>query len=95
MAVTIPKCNEEHDNYPCWVPTVAGDNHHEIKPHVRCKCGKYLGIALHHVHKDGRLTESFFHRDGEQENDNQGCQYDEYLIFEGYNGSEWPPEPKA
>lgn len=87
----IPKANEEHDNFPCWVAVVGYSDHKERRPIIRCRCGKYMGIGRHHVHKDGRVTASFFHRDGEAENDNKGCGFHEYIELQGYTGSEWPP----
>ena len=100
MNVTIPKCNNDHSNYPCWCPAVK--THPEdilkpedekrkipVRPHIRCKCGYYCGIGNHHVHSDGRVTASFFH--SKESDPIRGCDWHVFLILENYDGGEWKP----
>lgn len=45
---------------PGWCQPVDSDGN-KLKPIIRCNCGWYCGIGLHHVHADGTVTASFFH----------------------------------
>lgn len=91
MNVTIPKCNENHDNYPCWVP-ITNSNKETLKPIIRCQCGAYCGIGLHHVHEDGRVTASFYHKKEEGQTDPHiGCDWHVFLTLENYDLGEFLP----
>lgn len=83
--VTIPKTNNDHTNFPCWIP-VTNTKGEERRPHVRCNCGQVTSIGNHHVHADGTVTASYFH----SKEMPGGCGWHEHIKFEGYNGSEWP-----
>ena len=85
--ISIPKCNEAHDNYPCWVETVNSKSEH-VKPSIICKCGNYCGIRNHHIHADGRVTASFFHRNPP---DPKGCGWHVFLTLEDYDCGEFKP----
>lgn len=84
-AIVIPKANEEKSNFPCWI-AVKNESGEERRPYVKCKCGQVMGVGNHHVHANGELTRSFYHSHGPSP-----CGFHEYLIFEGYDGSEWLP----
>ena len=43
-----------------WSP-VGTEDGVALKPIIRCDCGRWSGIGLHHVHADGTVTASFFH----------------------------------
>lgn len=90
--VSIPKTNEENSNYPCWIPVVNPEGE-RIRPAVRCKCGSYCSIQLHHIHEDGTVTASFYHQkaDGQKE-PHIGCEWHVYLKFEDYDWGEFKPE---
>ncbi len=68
----------------------------DIKPHVVCKCGKHCNIDLHHVHEDGRVTESFYHywNDKPADDPNQGCGWHVYLKLLDYDRGEFLPAKK-
>ena len=83
--ITIPKCNPEHTNYPCWIPTQNTEGK-QLKPLIRCNCGTYCGIGLHHVHPDGRITNSFWHHQGPD-----ACGWHVHLQLEGYDRGEFLP----
>lgn len=90
--VEIPQANENHDNYPCWIHTTTTDGVN-IKPTIRCKCGVYCGIGLHHVHADGRITASFYHQYKEDQPErHKGCGWHVYLKMLNYNLGEFVPE---
>jgi hypothetical protein len=57
------------------------------KPIIRCCCGKFMSIGLHHVHPDGRVTASFLHDQPVPDS----CGFHEFLELEGYTGPEFPP----
>ena len=63
-----------------------------VKPTIRCKCGKYCGIGLHHVHADGRVTASFYHR---KDGDNpDGCDWHVFLKLLDYDQGEFLPNKR-
>jgi hypothetical protein len=95
--VKIPKGDyDKPEIAPAWLPIedTAGQ---PMKPIIRCRCGRLMGIGLHHVHPDGRVTASFLHPEqpgGAGSTDNQaGCGFHECLELEGYDGPEFPPRP--
>ena len=54
-----------------------------LKPVIRCNCGRLASIALHHVHADGRVTESFLEG---------SCGFHEWLELADWTGQDFPPE---
>lgn len=79
---------------PGWVqPVKAGGE--LCKPIIRCNCGVWVGIGLHHVHSDGTVTASFFHSQGEDYKIGQspeGCGWHVMLKLLDYTGGEFPPD---
>jgi len=66
-----------------------------IKPSIICKCGVHCGINLHHVHSDGRVTASFYHkRTSEQPKTHKGCGWHVFLKLLDYDKGDFPPEKK-
>lgn len=90
--VEIPKGSADHSSPgPCWFPctTLSGA---QLKPLIKCKCGRITGIGLHHVHADGRVTASFYHKRGNVfPEDPQGCEWHVYLKLLDYNLGDFPP----
>lgn len=62
------------------------------KPIIRCNCGHVSGIGLHHVHADGRVTNSFYHKRGPE--DPEGCEWHVWLKLAGWDMGDIPPDPK-
>ncbi len=98
MNIEIPKGTFDTPA-PCWIPvTRDGKN---AKPVIRCQCGKYTGIGLHHVHADGKVTASFFHQKcltfthngKEYPGDPNGCGWHVYLQLLNYDKGDFPSEP--
>lgn len=93
--VRIPEAveSEWYAKSPAWAQPVdtAGN---KLKPIIRCNCGQWSGIGLHHVHADGRVTASFFHATKAQhpQGDDSGCGYHVYLVLDKYSGGEFPPD---
>jgi hypothetical protein len=92
--VHIPEWKEGDDwraKSPAWCQPVdtAGN---KLKPMIRCNCGQWSGIGLHHVHADGRVTASFFHATKAQHpmGDDSGCGWHVFLILDGYAGGDFP-----
>ena len=77
---------------PGWSPCSDGQGH-QLKPIIRCNCGQWSDIALHHVHADGRVTRSFFHATKAQhpQGDSSGCGYHVWLKLKGYDCGDFPP----
>jgi len=61
--IEIPKANKELDNFPCWVVKFDSEGK-QVRPLIICQCGENTSIENHHIHYDGRITESYFHRNG-------------------------------
>lgn len=102
MNVTIPKlANEDIEiraNAPGWFqPERKNDNgdYEKCKPVIRCNCGMLCGIGLHHVHADGRVTASFYHKKGPAGSADysspDGCEWHVFLTLADYDGGEFPP----
>lgn len=96
----IPKGSYDDDTIaPAWLPIQRRNEIGKLvpaKPIIRCRCGALIGIGLHHVHADGRVTASFYHwwpPDSEMGKAHQGCGFHEFLELEGYDGLEFPPTP--
>jgi hypothetical protein len=67
-----------------------------LKPLIRCNCGKWVGIALHHVHTDGTVTASFYHSKGTNYaigESPDGCGWHVFLKLKDYDLGDFPPEP--
>lgn len=103
--VVIPFiAGRDHYDYslgPCWSKVYRLDNGIKtwLKPHIRCICGKWSGIGLHHVHADGRVTASFFDATAEQLRQmgktgqfTPGCGWHVYLKLADYDMGEFPPD---
>lgn len=100
--VTIPKIVKEKsvwDGYPVigkpgWF-AVKGSDGKPRKPLIRCNCGAVSGIGLHHVHSDGKVTASFYHKKGtEYSEDPNGCEWHVHLTLKDWTGEDIPPDPK-
>ena len=95
--VTIPK-GDYDSAAPCWIPTVRHDNGQPCKPIIKCQCGQDCGIGLHHVHPNGRVTNSFFNskqtsfmHGGKTYSHAPGCGWHVYLILKDYDQGDFPP----
>lgn len=94
----IPKINDgefhREPNHPGWTqPTRDGK---PAKPLIRCNCGVLCGLALHHVHADGTVTASFFHKQGTNfaiGESPEGCGWHVSLKLKDYDGGDFPPRP--
>lgn len=89
--INIPQgfFDDETDPKPCWISIVTGEARIPCKPAIRCQCGEVTNIALHHVHADGRVTNSFYHTNGNP------CGWHVFLFLDGYRekvGIDFPPE---
>ena len=84
--ITIPRLTEYEDflkaGNPGWIACQDGEGK-TLKPAVVCNCGERFGLRNHHVHSDGRVTESFYCKDG--------CGWHVYLILDGWTGEDFPP----
>lgn len=97
MSTEIPNGNEDHEHdgqpgHPAWfsVCDLAGRNQ---KPLIRCNCGKLTGIGLHHVHADGSVSASFYHKKGDvYPEDPEGCEWHVHLKLLDYNEGDFPAE---
>ena len=95
--IHVPEWKEGQDwdaKSPAWIQAVdtAG---RKVKPTIRCNCGHWTGIGLHHVHADGRVTASFFHDvkpHPEIGYAGGGCGWHKFIILDGYHGGDFPPE---
>jgi hypothetical protein len=94
MNVEIPKGTEHHNrpNEPAWFST-ADSNGNALKPIIRCNCGMFMGIRLHHVHADGTVTASFFHakKADHPQGDDSGCGWHVFLKLKDWTGQDFPP----
>jgi len=83
---------EEQDTPgPCWFPCKTSDGQRR-KSLIRCRCGWFVGIGLHHVHADGRVTASFFH--SVECDPGRGCGFHEFIELADYDQGEFlPGEP--
>lgn len=89
----------EDNPSPCWISS-QDNNGKKLKPLIRCKCGKYCGIGLHHVHADGTVTASFLHGKSDfmhgnkkYSGDPEGCEWHVMLKLKDYNDGDFPPVP--
>lgn len=80
-------------NNPGWMQVV-DSNGKKLKPLIRCNCGRWMGIRLHHVHPDGRVTASFFDDDLHDNIGNvidKGCGWHVYIELQDWTGEEYLP----
>jgi hypothetical protein len=80
---------------PGWWKVVGPDKKPR-KPLIRCNCGYVSGIRLHHVHADGRVTASYYHKRGNSfPEDPKGCEWHVFLKLDGWDGGDIPPDAKS
>lgn len=95
--IEIPKLAEGDDWYaksPAWAPVVSPEGESR-KPLIRCNCGVWSGIGLHHVHPDGTVTASFYHKKGDNYSIGEspdGCEWHVWIKLKDYNLGEFLPE---
>lgn len=101
--VTIPKLVNENsiwDDFPVkgkpgWYRVTEYRTGKVLKPLIRCNCGHVSGIGLHHVHSDGRVTASFYHKRGNKyPEDPKGCEWHVHLKLADWTGEDIPPDAK-
>lgn len=98
MAIRIPRGSYNDESIkPAWLP-IARQDGTPLKPIIRCACAKLIGLGLHHVHPDGRVTASFYHWWPPEElarlGYEQGCGFHEHIELDGWDGGEFLPEPR-
>jgi hypothetical protein len=84
---------------PCWLPIVTSAGI-ACKPVIKCQCGALCGIGLHHVHADGRVTDSFYHSEarewshaGKTYSHEPGCGWHVHLKLLDYDQGDFPGVP--
>jgi hypothetical protein len=76
---------------PGWWKSEGSDGK-PCKPLVRCNCGHVSGIGLHHVHADGRVTASYYHKRGSiYPEDPNGCEWHVWIKLADWDGGDLPP----
>lgn len=102
--VTIPKLPNENSVYddfpvvghPGWIPVKEYGTGKVLKPLIRCNCGSVSGIGLHHVHSDGTVTASYYHKKGNTyPEDPNGCEWHVWLKLADWSGEDIPPDKKS
>lgn len=88
MNIRIPK-GDFDSPAPCWIPLTTGEDHRPSKPLVKCQCGMVTGIGLHHVHTDGKVTNSYYHDAPKPE----ACGWHVSLTLDDWSGLDFPPDP--
>lgn len=100
--ITIPKLPVSKSVYegfpvvgkPGWFP-VTDIHGNTLKPLIRCNCGGISGIGLHHVHSNGTITNSFFHKRGNvYPEDPNGCGWHVWLKLANWSGEDIGPDKK-
>lgn len=82
-------------NKPGWVRVVEAHTNTPVKPIIRCNCGLFVGLRLHHVHSDGTVTASFYHKRGKDSSVGEspdGCEWHVFLKLLDYNDGDFPPQ---
>lgn len=82
-------------NKPGWVRVVEANSNIPVKPIIRCNCGLFVGLRLHHVHADGTVTASFYHKRGKDFSVGEspdGCEWHVFLKLLNYHDGEFPPQ---
>jgi hypothetical protein len=97
MNVDIPKGTFQTPG-PCWIP-VQNSEGKQLKPRIKCECGRICYIGLHHVHADGTVTASFFDskessfvHNGKTYHHQPGCGWHVFLKLLDYDLGDFPPE---
>lgn len=91
--VEIPRLTEYEDPGPGW-RAVRSQSGEILKPVIKCRCGFHVGIGLHHVHEDGRVTASFYH--SKECDPERGCGWHVFLKLLDYDQGEFlPDEPRG
>lgn len=99
---TIPRLSDGESVYknfpvtgkPGWWKCTQGG--HPVGPLIRCNCGHVSGIRSHHVHADGSVTPSFWHKCGNvYPEDPEGCGWHVSLKLEGWDMGDILPESKT
>lgn len=96
-----PNDEDRTPGKPGWQPLRAYGSGNPVKPLIRCNCGEFSGIGLHHVHADGRVTASFWHATAAElaamgeggKRFNPGCGWHVHLKLLDYDQGDFPPEP--
>jgi hypothetical protein len=98
----IPKIADDdirHGGPPGWLQPVReldDGSYQKLKPIIRCSCGMLCGIGLHHVHADGTVTASFYHKKGPAGSPDysspDGCEWHVFLKLKDYDGGDFPPD---
>jgi hypothetical protein len=91
--IEIQKCNKDHSNHPCWVPC-ENTNGEKVRPLIYCNCGVLLNCDAHHIHPDGRLTNSFYHKETLEGYPN-GCGWHVHIKMKDWTGEEFIPQTDA
>lgn len=81
-------------NHPGWMQCIDSKGN-KIKPLIRCNCGRWMGIGLHHVHSDGKVTASFYDCDmfnNEGKLVDKGCGWHVWIELQDWTGEEYLPE---
>ena len=94
--IEIPKGS--HDDgfdfvpgHPAWFQCVEHGTEKRLKPIIRCNCGRFTGIGLHHVHADGTVTASYYHKRGNvPPEDPDGCEWHVHLKLLDYDWGDFP-----
>ena len=87
--INEPSHGPEYQGRPGWIQPV-DENGKKLRPLIRCNCGWFVGIGLHHVHTDGTVTDSFLHdKASDQE---RGCGWHVFLKLKDWIGGEFKPE---
>jgi len=87
-------CNKPGE--PGWLAVVSYAEHKPCKPIIRCMCGNFVGLKLHHVHTDGTVTASFYHKKGVNfaiGEDPNGCEWHVTIKLRDYSEGDFPPVP--
>jgi hypothetical protein len=84
--------DEWRANSPGWSPC-EDTGGKRLKPLIRCNCGAWSGIRLHHVHEDGTVTASFWHAKKHEhpDGDEHGCGWHVMLKLLDYDQGDFPP----
>lgn len=99
--VTIPRLPDGSgvwDDFPVvgkpgWFACTEGGK--PAKPLIRCNCGHVSGIRSFHVHADGTVTASYYHKKGTvYPEDPDGCGWHVFLTLADWTGEDIPPDSK-
>jgi hypothetical protein len=103
MNIIIPRLPEGESVYkdfpvvgkPGWYKVTEYGTGRPLKPLIRCNCGHVTGIGLHHVHADGTVTASFYHKRGTNYPEQpDGCEWHVFLTLANWDMGDIPPDTK-